>query len=318
MIIETVDSKQVILKDTFSKCIICGTNSSEIKRLYPSRQGGAYYLDKFNNFLKDKHGITIKEYCIKYLKVSWPLCPASGKEVGFSLNGIGLIFSSCKYVTKETSKKFNDACNKFSEERKGRGNPMFGKKAWNKGLSIEDPRVNKMIDNFRGKPLSTEHKEKLKNARARSELKARHITSHSKESKLKMAEATAKGWAEGRFNKTTSIHIKVRDFLETLELTEWVEEEVQVKYFSMDFAFPSVKIAIECQGTFFHVDPRVYPNGPICKIQRRNYGRDKAKRKICCEQEGWVIIEIWETEINDGSFKEYLKCKLQELNLLKK
>ena len=84
----------------------------------------------------------------------------------------------------------------------------------------------------------------------------------------------------------------------------------------MDFAFPEKKVAIECQGTYFHVDPRRYPDGPINAMQRRNFGRDKAKKKYC-NLIGWEIIEVWENEINDDSFKENLKCKLLELKIIK-
>ncbi len=52
-------------------------------------------------------------------------------------------------------------------------------------------------------------------------------------------------------------------------------------------------------------------------MQRRNFGRDILKKQICSDQEGWIILEAWETEINDGTFKNQILCKLKELNLLK-
>ena len=107
----------------------------------------------------------------------------------------------------------------------------------------------------------------------------------------------------------------MREFLKTLNLKEPFKEEFQVKYFSMDFAFQNAKVAIECQGTYFHVDSRIYPNGPINAMQRRNFGRDKVKKQLC-EKEGWIIIPIWETEINDEQFKNILLCELSKLNLL--
>ena len=108
----------------------------------------------------------------------------------------------------------------------------------------------------------------------------------------------------------------MREFLQTLDLIENPVEEYQIKYFSADFAFPEHKIAIECQGQYYHVDPRVYPNGPKTAVQRRNFGRDKAKKKYL-DMKGWIMLEAWEAEINDGSFKEDILCKLKELKLLK-
>ncbi len=108
----------------------------------------------------------------------------------------------------------------------------------------------------------------------------------------------------------------MREFLALLNLKERLQEEFQVKYYSIDFAFQNAKVAIECDGTYYHVDPRIYPDGPKDKIQRRNFGRDKAKNKYLSDR-GWTILRCWETEINDGTFKEYLICKFKELNLLK-
>lgn len=317
-LIQLEDSAQFIPITTFDICLIDQRTKKEITEIFPSRKDGAYYLDKFDNYLKKFHNKTIKEYCIQNLKIEWPICPIAKEQVGFKLNGKGLIFSKFKVgkINKKFCPKFAQACEKFSEERKGKNNPMYGKKPWNKDLP-EDHEYRQFISRIKtGIKATEETKQKQREARAKSPLKARHITPHSPESIEKMRIETAKRWASGAFNKVTSIHLKMRDFLESLGLK--FVEEYQVKYFSLDFAFPESKIGIECQGTYFHIDPRIYPNGPINAIQRRNFGRDNAKRKIVCDQEGWTIIEVWETEINDGSFKEFLKCKLLELNLLNK
>ena len=166
---------------------------------------------------------------------------------------------------------------------------------------------------------SPETIEKLKLA-AKNRKKEPHLgCKHSEETKQKFREITAKKWADGVFNKKTSIEVKVEDFLKGIEssLKEKFVFQHLAKYFTLDFAFPDVKVGIECQGTFFHIDPRVYPDGPICAVQRRNAGRDKSKRKYLTER-GWTIIELWEIEINDGRFKQQLLCELQKLNLIEK
>lgn len=319
-IIEIDDLTRFIPSDAFNICKIDGLTRQEIRKKYTRSQvtlrKSCYYLDKFAFHIKSLEGIGIKEYCIKYLNIAWPVCPINGKDVGFKIMGRGLKISKFNAtVTREYSRKFDDACNKMSRERTGDGNPMFGKKAWNKGLDISHPTIRLMTDKFRGKPLSEEHKSKLRQRRAENPLKARHTTPHSKKTKEKARINTARLWAEGVFNRTTSIHIKMREFLMTLPLKETVVEEFQVKYFSLDFAFPNTKVGIECQGSYYHIDPRLYPNGPINAMQRRNFGRDKAKRKFM-KQNGWRIIECWETEINDGTFKKFITDKLKELNII--
>ena len=311
-------SSHVIPSTMFDKCEICGTEKKAILELYPTRKNGAYYLDKFENFLRDNHNISIKEYCVKYLKFEWPKCPVSGEETGYRLAGYGIQISKFKQgkLSKEHCESFKLACEKFSEERVGAGNPMFGKRPWNKDIDPESDFSKRMRELKLGTKMSEESKVKMREARAKSPIKARHTQKHSKESIQLMREATAKRYSDGTFKKESSIHIIIRAFLEELGLAGEFKEEFQIDYFSMDFAFPNLKFAIECQGTYFHIDPRVYPNGPKDAIQRRNFGRDIIKRKHT-QGLGWETLEIWETEINNGEFKEILKCKLRELSILK-
>lgn len=319
-LIKLPDLKYLIPKDTFNICLIDNATKKEITKLFPSRKNGAYYLDKFSNYLKLKHNITLKDYCKNYLKIEWPKCPSKNIETGYNITGLGVVIShfSLGGITKKTCENFKRGCEKLSRDRMGKGNPRYGSVPWNKGLDNSHPIIKKISEARIGTKLSEETRAKMRQRRSESPIKARHTTKHSAETIQTLRENTARLWSLGTFNKITSIHIKMRDFLSALTLGSKLEEEWQVKYFSLDFAFPEKKIGIECQGTYYHIDPRVYPNGPINAMQRRNFGRDKAKRKFLCDMLGWKIIEVWETEINDGTFKEVLLCKLKELSLLKK
>ena len=321
-IIKVTDTKRLIPIAYFDICHEDGLTRKEISEKYKKEEvtpnKSCYFLQKFFHHLKQL-GIDPKTYILKHLDQEWPICPISLKEVRLGrITGEGLIipFFSVS-VTPEFSPKFKEFCERMSEERKGAGNPMFGQYSWNKGLTKDtDDRLKEMGEKRQGAKMEEESKQKMRDARKKSEVKARHTTPHSEETKEVLRQNTARLWSEGVFNRVTSIHLKMREFLETLDLTSPVEEEFLAKYYALDFAFPDVKVGIECQGTFFHIDPRKYPNGPVTATQRRNAGRDKSKRKYL-ESKGWTVIEIWETEINNGEFKEYLKCKLKELNLLK-
>jgi very-short-patch-repair endonuclease len=317
---KTEPSKNVIPVSMFETCLINGLNRKEISLMYPLRTDGAYYLNKFILLLKDKFQISMREYCEKYLNVLWPKCPISGENVGFRVSGVGLILSKFKQgrISKEHSPRFRTFCEKMSVDRVGSGNPMFGASPWNTGLTKETSEsVKKISDSRIGITFTKSCIEKMKLARARSNKKARHTVPHTAETKQKLRETTAMNWAKGIFNRKTSIEFKMEKFLQELNLKEIPVFQHQIKYFTVDFAFIESKIAIECQGTYFHIDPRVYPNGPEDSIQRRNFARDLNKRKYCCDRNGWRIIEIWETEINNGKFKDILLCKLKEYNLLK-
>lgn len=139
---------------------------------------------------------------------------------------------------------------------------------------------------------------------------------HSPETREKMRVITAGRWAVGGFNKgTTSIHLKMREFLNGLVLKEPFKEEHQVLYYSLDFAFPQAKVAVECDGDYFHINPKFFPNGPKDAIQRRNAGRDRAKNTFLLNR-GWTVIRIWECDINAGTYKDSLLCKLKQSGLL--
>lgn len=309
-----------IPSSTFDTCLVSGLTRKEITKKYPKREDGVYYINKFINHLKNECGLTFKEYVKKWLKEDWPKCPINNEEVGFMVCGKGVYFSRfVATVTKEHSPSFKAACDKMAKDRRGEGNPMYGRPAWTRNLPQDHPFIISLKERMIGHVKSPETIEKLKLA-AKNRTKEPHLgCKHSEETKQKFREITAKKWADGVFNRKTSIEVKVEDFLKEIEpsLKEKFVFQHLAKYFTLDFAFPEAKVGIECQGTFFHIDPRVYPNGPICAVQRRNAGRDKSKRKYLTER-GWTIIELWEIEINDGRFKQQLLCELQKLNLIEK
>lgn len=299
----------------FEVCLIDKCEKRNIINMYPTRKDGAYYLNKFSNYLKDNYKIEFKEYCKEYLNFNWPKCPVSGVETGFKLDGKGVKISKFAQgkISKEHCPNFAQACDKFSQERKGKGNPMFGRKAWNSGLDASHPTIALIAAKNVGRKTSEEARLKQSESAKRRKVHGHTGKKHSTETIKKLRENTAKMYQEKRYNRVTQIEIKVRDFLNELDLE--FSEQYFFKYYSLDFALEKYKICIECQGTYFHVDPRIYPNGPISKVQKRNFGRDKAKKKFL-NNNGWTLIELWETEINDGQFKDILICKLKELKVL--
>jgi len=320
-IIKNEDSENLIPIIHFDNCLLDGKTREEISKLYTKdsvRLGkkSCYYLEKFEHHLKIKFNLTLRQYCKQFINEDWPICPICGKEVGFKIDGKGLnLYKYATTVTKEHSEKFRISCERISKERMGDGNPMYGKKPWNKGLDLDNPIIRRIAESRRGVPLSEDHKRKLSEARERHPLKARHTTKHSPENIEKFKIINAKKWADGVFNKKTSIEVKMENFLNSLKLKSKFVFQYQVVYFTLDFSFPDAKVGIECDGDYYHVNPVFYPDGPKTEMQRRNFGRDKVKNEFL-EKKGWTILRFWECEINSDVFKEKLICKLKELNLL--
>lgn len=320
-IIESTGLKscRLIPIEEFATCLLDGKTRKEISALYPGN--GVYYLSRFDRYLQEHHGMTIKDYCVQHGGIEWPKCPESGKDVGYCAQcGKGLILRRYAHhagATARTSSAIRANAERMSIERRGEGNPMHGKTAWNAGITAEmDERVARSIAAAHAAPFTPERREKMRKARAEHPLKARHAMPHSAETCEKMRIITARRWTEGLFNKgATSIHVKMREFLRSLTLNEQFAEEHQEVYYSIDFAFPQAKVAIECDGDYFHCNPQFFPNGPKDAIQRRNAGRDKAKNSFLGNR-GWTVIRYWECEINAGSFKKDLLCKLKQFGLL--
>lgn len=322
-------SSRLIPIATFATCLADGLTLDQICHLYgrrdvhPDRAAPvAYRIEKFVHHLKMVHSMTLIDYCRRYGVYDWPRCPLTGADVGYGVSGKGITLRTYALYAVDTSlPAHQEHYARMREVRKGAGNPMYGKVAWNAGLTAEtDPRLAEAGAKgaaTRG-PMSEERR-----AEQRDRLKALiaergplHAMPHSAETKELARRNTARLWAQGVFKRTSSIHLKMRTLLQSLPLLQPFVEEHQVKWFAMDFAFPDAKVAIEVQGSYYHVDPRFYPNGPENAMQRRNWGRDIAKRKVCCEQEGWTIIEAWEPEINNCTFTDDIICKLKQSGLL--
>jgi len=315
------NSKTLIHKDNYNICLIDGLSLLQIAKMYSAKdlnRKSVYLMDKFVFHLKIKHDTSIIDYTIKYLHFDWPRCSTKENLLGYKICGDGLVLSlyNIGAINKNNCEAFRLSCKQLSKERMGKKNPMFGKKSWNKGLTKENNEAMKQIsEKLKGRDRLTEkgretHKNRLLGK------PGLHSMPHSEKTKEGCRIHTAKLWATGVFKRVTSIHKTMRDFLETLDLKESFKEEFQEVYYSLDFALPFSKVAIECDGDYFHCNPIFFPDGPKDKIQKRNAGRDKAKNSFL-ENKGWVVLRFWECEINSGIFKEKLLCKLKELNLLK-
>lgn len=319
--IKLTDSNRLIPVGMLETCNVDGTTRAEITRLYPTRKDGAYYLDKFGRYLLERHGLSIPDYCAQFLEGGWPKCPISNEPVGYDINGKGVVLSRFKKgkMSKQHCKKFKEACEKFSVERKGAGNPMFNKKPWNLGLTKETHEaLERVSQKKKGQKHSEKTKENFRRIRKEHPLKARHTTPHSKETIEKLRKNTARLWALGVFsNRETSIEKKVRAELNELNVEFKFQEQIG-EYFVADFFISEYNFVIECQGDWFHCNPRLSKfKTPKYPVQLRNVARDKSKRKFY-QENGIELLELWETDINNGKFKKQLKCKLEKLSLLKK
>lgn len=116
-----------------------------------------------------------------------------------------------------------------------------------------------------------------------------------------------------------------RTNLYEIEIEKWLNENnivfnhpdrIQIKPKELDFYFPNHNFAIEFQGTYWHMDPRIYEasdhNKSNHKTAQEIWDKDKAKADKCCEV-GIDLLSIWESDWNQN--KEEIKEQI--LTILK-
>lgn len=96
--------------------------------------------------------------------------------------------------------------------------------------------------------------------------------------------------------RPTAIERAVQDALAVLGIA--FVSQMRVGPWLVDFVATELQIAIEVNGTFWHCDPRKYPDGPISVIQSGVTDRDRRKR-IAVEEAGYRLVVLWEKDINE-------------------
>jgi len=75
------------------------------------------------------------------------------------------------------------------------------------------------------------------------------------------------------------------------------QQYVVDKRFVCDFAIPEFNIIIECDGDYWHANPRIYNSRDLTKTQTNKVKRDKIKDMSLTKKE-WKIFRFFEYDIN--------------------
>lgn len=106
----------------------------------------------------------------------------------------------------------------------------------------------------------------------------------------------------------TKIEIKIQDFLKELKIVFYPHHYISdiIHSYQSDIFIPSFNVIIECDGDYWHFNPKKYINPN--KWQKQQIEEDKIRTKELIEK-GYKIIRLWETDIkqmNLEQFKEVL------------
>lgn len=69
-----------------------------------------------------------------------------------------------------------------------------------------------------------------------------------------------------------------------------------------DITILKYKLTIQCDGDWWHANPKIYDYSTLSKIQRQNLERDIRQDRLL-RSKGWHIMRFWGSEIEENVFK---------------
>jgi len=286
-------------------CKLCNKKIQDLARIYGGN--GIYYTQVFKKHLELDHQLTINKYFDLYLKRPICACNICKQQVDIVIKSANFIFRKYKCGRNDGVLKWGKDAKKH---RRGKGNPMYGKKPWNKGVTKYDhPSMMQAALANTGRITSKETRIKQSKAAKLRIIHGHTGHKHSKDNRKKFRQNTLKMIRDGKFKHTkTKPHLIMSEILKKLKL-KFVEESIK-DYWSFDFYISIYNVYIEVDGDYFHSNPKFYPDGPKTKTQKINWYRDIKKNQYC-QQNDIKLLRFWECDILNN--REEIICTLKKL-----
>ena len=189
---------------------------------------------------------------------------------------------------------------------------------WNKGLTIDDPRVKDNIDKVmsnpeRGKNISKKLTGVFKTQEHKDKLRESQIISWSNQVKRdKQSKRQIKQLIKNNYrNRKTKLEIKFEELLTNLGFKVNYQHELDLGLF--DFYLIGFNVLIEVDGDFHHSNPKTKHYPPKYPIQFNTIKNDMRKNKICTDN-NIKLIRFWENDVNKNIDWVISELK-RELNL---
>lgn len=111
--------------------------------------------------------------------------------------------------------------------------------------------------------------------------------------------------------KSTSIENKIEKILKqnNIDYVRKYRVSINDSYKEYDFYLPQLNLLIECDGDFWHTNPKIF-NEPIYEVQKINKENDLIKTKLA-KNKKFKLVRYWESFINTNEFE---KLFLEDLN----
>ncbi len=276
-----------------------------LKKLY--EEEGLSLLELYPFFLK-KYDRTTESVKLKIKKLKFKHTKEQTTKIKSRLN-IGeknSMFgkpSPMRGKTKENSEIIRNGAKKLSITKKemhrlgllpdinGDKNPMFGVESWNKGKTkYDDCRILKY-----GINVSIAQKNKWLNK-----------SNEEKDILMKNLHNTVL-----KNRKPTKIENKIETYVKFLNI-DYIKN-YRISNFFVDFYLPKYNLVLECDGDYWHSNPKFYSESELNEVQIKNRKRDNSKNNYLKENK-ISFIRFWECDIHNDFEKIKLKI-LENLQL---
>lgn len=125
---------------------------------------------------------------------------------------------------------------------------------------------------------------------------------YSDETIEKIRQAAIEQFENGAFQKT-SIEKAMEELLQEMNLNYKYSFIIEKRQY--DFLLTDYNIIIECDGDYWHANPKFFPEPKDWQIERQEIDREKNR---IAEDSGYIILRFWEDDINNDL--EYVQQKI--------
>lgn len=106
--------------------------------------------------------------------------------------------------------------------------------------------------------------------------------------------------------KDTLIEIKIQNFLANLKIEYFTHRYMHIEHgYQCDILIPSIKTIIECDGDYWHGNPKFYTDEKLTERQKKQRENDKIRTREL-EEKGFQVIRLWESEITSMNYDDFM------------
>jgi hypothetical protein len=115
-----------------------------------------------------------------------------------------------------------------------------------------------------------------------------------------LIEVTKRKYGLQKLYKST-YEPEIKNFLLENNLSFIFQDHIQLKPLELDFWFPDLNFAIEFQGDYYHLNPKIFDENSNCfGTPAREIWADDEYKLSLCKEKGIELMRIWECDWNEN------------------